>query len=197
METRDQVPVFCWLSMMFMQSCQRQIEVKSKTTITELYTDFCRGNGIDLDVWSYDLLNQGLVMSSLYGLLVYPHEMWEKDKTAGTGFKFSSRDAFEFSDLVSHPMSIWNDERYRDLTHFDFLRLLRNAVSHANIKVGVDTQAWIFWNIDLKNRKNFEVKVSNQELGFFITEVGKYFINEVRVEGQKLDSIIPFLGSIS
>lgn len=179
---------------MFLQSCQRHIESEPDKTIGEIYFEFCKLHGLDMYApWSYDLLNQGFVTAALYAILVFPYEMWGKD-AAGSNFKFSSRDHFRFSDEVPHSESIWSRERYSGLTHLDFLRLLRNAVSHANIKAPADTQPWIFWNIDLKNRKNFEVRTSNQGLGFFITEVGKFFVNEVRVEKQTLDSKVPSVG---
>ncbi len=67
-----------------------------------------------------------------------------------------------------------------DVKTEEFLRLLRNSIAHANFEIVPETNLYKFWNIGPKGVKNFEVEIAHGDLGMFISEVGKYFINEVR-----------------
>jgi len=60
-----------------------------------------------------------------------------------------------------------------------FLRLLRNSLSHANFSIETTTAMLTFWNM-YNETKNFEVQISYGDWGMFLSEVGKYYINEVK-----------------
>ncbi len=185
---------------MFLQDCQTHLDSNSGKKIADIYAEFCNKHGLDGDAsYSYPLINQGLVLTALYGLLVYPQELWEKDKEMGTNFAFFSRRVFNFSDLVEHPKSIWSEEQFRSLVTYDFIRRIRHSIAHANVSIGTDSQRYLFWNLNRRDEKDFEVSASHQEIGGFITEIAKYFTNEVSsTSSSKTDiSLIPYLGPIS
>lgn len=67
-----------------------------------------------------------------------------------------------------------------NLTTFDFLRLIRNSLSHANFSIDAKTNSLTFWNNNREGTKDFEVEITYPDLGDFIVEIGKYYINEVK-----------------
>ena len=62
----------------------------------------------------------------------------------------------------------------------NFLRLLRNSLAHSNFDIDIQNQRFKFWNLQKKGTKNFEVEIEYGDLGEFLAEVGKYYINEVK-----------------
>jgi hypothetical protein len=53
-------------------------------------------------------------------------------------------------------------------------------LAHANFAIDTDNSIFTFWNINANGFKNFEVVISSLEIGEFIAEIGKYYINQVR-----------------
>lgn len=114
----------------------------------------------------FNLKNQGILISLLYGLLVVPRELWEPNGVS-TNFEFCTRTHFKFI----HPHYV---------TTADFLRLMRNSLAHANFDIVVEDSRYKFWNVTPKGVRNFEVEITHGYLGEFVGEIGKYFINQVR-----------------
>jgi len=101
----------------------------------------------------------------MYGLLIIPKEIWEREKT---NFPFESKKYFK--------IITGNNE----LSTLDFLRLLRNALAHANFSINAKNSIVTFWNINSANQINFEVQVQYDKITIFMSEIGKYYINEVK-----------------
>lgn len=129
-------------------------------SIKEFHQSFAKDkmNGI-----AFPLKNQGLAISLLYMLLVVPREIWESSHESGTQFPFSTKELFTFQ--VGSAGDNWQ-----------FLRLMRNAISHANFDMN-ETGNYTFWNINRDGIRNFEVTIHHRDLFSFISEIGKYYLN--------------------
>ncbi len=132
-------------------------------TISAFMLEFTKAQ--HLQSVEFNLKNQGLLISLLYGLLVVPKEMWEPIGTK-TKFAFKTRSYFSLSSTG-------------EVSTDEFLRLLRNAIAHANFEVLVEQSKYRFWNTTPRGHKNFEVTITHGHLGEFVAEIGKYYINEV------------------
>lgn len=106
----------------------------------------------------------------LYMVLVVPREMRETNQVARTNFKFDSRN--KFSKITGD----WQD-------NWDFIRLMRNAISHANFDMDQKGE-YRFWNIGQQGQKNFEVSIMHSDLFEFISEIGHYYINNYPEQGE-------------
>lgn len=161
---RDEIPQWCWYNGMLLFALADYLETEPNKSVRNFFDDFKAAH--QLQNIQFNIKNQGLLISLLYGLLVVPKEMWEPKGTK-TNFVFNTRN--QFTTTSSAPFS--TDE---------FLRLLRNAVAHANFEVDIEKAIYRFWNTNPRGERTFEVTVTHGGLGEFIGEVGKYFINQVR-----------------
>lgn len=165
---REEIPQWCWYNGMFLFSFDEALQSEDKNkTLKEFYNSFKEQQG--LSNFPFSLKNQGAVICFLYAFLVIPREIWERDEEQGTEFSFKTIENFDVTIGKDQADNTWN-----------FLRLMRNAISHANFNIDTDENKYTFWNNDRQGNHNFEVKVSHSGLGEFLTEVGKYYINEVR-----------------
>jgi len=170
---REEIPQWCWYNGMFLFSFDEALQSEDKNkTLKEFYNSFKERQGLSNSPFS--LKNQGTLICLLYALLVIPREIWERDKEQGTKFSFKTIKNFKVTigkNIVDN--NTWN-----------FLRLMRNAISHANFNIDRDKNEYTFWNNHRQGNHNFEVKVSHRGLGEFLTEVGKYYINEVKKQNK-------------
>jgi hypothetical protein len=159
---KNEIARWGWYNGLFMHEFQELLEVNPSATIQAFHTDFRKDflNGIE-----FPLKNQGLVISMLYMVLVIPRELWEKEKIE-TNFKFNTKNHFTF--IIPE----------NDIDNWDFLSMMRNAISHANFDM-TDDGIYSFWNISSDKNINFKVTICHCKLFEFINEVGKYYINEV------------------
>lgn len=134
--------------------------------ISDFFFEFQRNQGIE-SMKFYHTKNQGVVILLMYGLLVIPKEIWEKNST---NFAFTTRDKFN----IKLPV------KTEEINTIKFLRLLRNSLAHANFSIDASNATLTFWNKNSNGNKNFEVEISCSNLGEFIVEVGKYYINDVK-----------------
>lgn len=157
---RNEVPKWCWYNGQFLFALSDRLVSAPNTSISDFMSEFKEAQ--QLHQVEFNLKNQGLLISLLYGLLVIPKEMWEPKGTK-TKFAFNTRNHFSLSPNIS------TDE---------FLRFLRNAVAHANFEVIIEQSKYRFWNTTPKGDINFDVSIAHGGLGEFVAEIGKYFINE-------------------
>ncbi len=163
-DSRQEIPVWTWYNAQFLFQFEEQFQKNPNKTISEFFDDFLTDQKLQNPRF-YHTKNQGTVLMIMYGLIVIPREIWEKNNT---NFQFTTRNKF----LLKPPTDI-------NLDTFNFIRLLRNALSHANFSIDADNQKVTFWNNN-NGTKNFEVDIDWANLGEFIAEIGKYYINEVR-----------------
>ncbi|WP_395078080.1 HEPN family nuclease [Flavobacterium sp.] len=163
---RDSIPLWTWLNGQFLFQFQEELESNPKKTISEFFNNFCTQPFPGSNICNfYQTKNQGTIIILLYGLMVIPKEIWEKDKTS---FLFDTRQKFTF-----------NPPTRNNISTLDFLRLFRNSIAHANFSLETTNGMWTFWNIDRSNIKNFEVSLKHFDLGLFAAEIGKYYLNDV------------------
>ena len=180
-KSREEIPKWTWYNGQFLFQFDEKLRNNPCMTISEFFKSFSKTQGLQKNL--YHTKNQGTMILLLYGLLVVPKEIWEKKKTR---FEFTTKKYFK----------CYDGKECKEMTTIDFLRLLRNSLAHANFSIDTTEETFYFWNIkpdrgkknEKKNKgekkekekiKNFEVKISYKNLGDFITEIGKYYINEV------------------
>jgi hypothetical protein len=164
---RDDIPLWTWLNGQFLFQFQEELGKNPNKTISEFFNDFCNepfpgSNKCNF----YQTKNQGTIIILLYGLMVIPKEIWEKNNT---NFTFNTREKFTL-----------NPPTDTNISTLDFLRLFRNSIAHANFSLDTNNEMWTFWNINRSNVKNFEVSLKHFDLGLFTAEIGKYYLNDVR-----------------
>lgn len=163
-DSRQEIPQWTWYNGQFLFQFDEQLKQNPNKTILEFFNDFLKDQNLQ-DVNIYHTKNQGTVILLMYGLLVIPKEIWEK---SNTNFQFKNRKKFIFKP----PTDI-------NLDTLNFLRLLRNSLAHANFSIDVTQARLTFWNNN-NGKRNFEVEISYGDLGQFLSEVGKYYVNEVK-----------------
>jgi hypothetical protein len=163
--SREEIPQWTWYNGQFLFQFDEQLQKNPNQTISQFYAKFLENQEIQNQNF-YHTKNQGTVILLMYGLLVIPKEIWE---TTATNFKFKTRNKFLIKILPTN----------NGIDTLDFLRLLRNSLSHANFSIDTKNKKLNFWN-NYNGTKNFEVEIRYSDLGKFLTEVGKYYINEVK-----------------
>lgn len=164
-KSREEIPQWTWYNGQFLFQFDEELKTNPNQTISEFFSNFLTSQGMQNQNF-YHTKNQGTVILLMYGLLVIPKEIWEKSTT---NFQFMTRNKFE----VKTPTIDGN------LDTLNFLRLLRNSLSHANFSIDVLNGRLTFWNNN-NGTKNFEAVISYGDLGEFLAEVGKYYVNEVK-----------------
>jgi len=163
-DSRQEIPQWTWYNGQFLFQFDQQLKQNPNKTISEFFQDFLKDQNLQ-DVNIYHTKNQGTVILLMYGLLVIPKEIWEKTSTR---FLFTTRNKFTLKPPTDNNLDTLN-----------FLRLLRNSLSHANFSIDVANARLTFWNNN-NGTRNFEVEIGYGDLGEFLSEVGKYYINEVK-----------------
>ncbi len=164
-KSREEIPVWTWFNGKFLFQFDEQLRTNPNQSISEFFTDFLTNQRIE-DYSFYHTKNQGTVILLMYGLLVVPREIWER---SGTNFRFLTRSKFS----VAIPTD-------GNLDTFDFLRLLRNSLSHANFSIDASQARVTFWNNRPDGTKNFETEIAWDDLGEFLAEVGLYYVNDLK-----------------
>lgn len=164
--SREEIPVWTWYNGQLLFQFEEQLKKNPNMTISDFFIEFQKDQGIQ-NMNFYHTKNQGVVILLMYGLMVIPKEIWEKDSSH---FAFTTRDKFNIK-LPINP---------EDINTFNFLRFLRNSLAHANFSIDASNATLTFWNKNNKGNKNFEVEISYSDLGEFTAEVGKYYINDVK-----------------
>lgn len=162
-----EIPQWSWYNGQFLFAIDDALNTcGDEITVKKFMEEFKEKHG--LTNFPFNLKNQGAVISLLYTLLVVPREIWEPKKGNGTAFAFTTRPKFTITigqDLCS---DVW-----------EFLRLMRNSVGHANFNIDINNAEYKFWNMTPSGNRNFEAIINHCDLGEFLSEIGKYYINEV------------------
>jgi len=162
---RKKIPRWNWYNGLFLWAFEDQLRLNPNQQIGDFFDNFKKQNGL-ADV-QFSLKNQGTVIALLFALMVVPREIWDRDSKT-TNFPFATRNEFKL-------------KQGSNKDTWDFLRLLRNSVSHANFDIDIEKQTYRFWNVS-NGQVSFEVEITHEGIGVFLTEVGKYYINEVKAQ---------------
>jgi hypothetical protein len=163
---REEIPKWVWYTGQFLFHFQNTLESCPQTTVARFFEDFKNSQGLQ-NCQGFHLKNQGTMLMLIYGLLVVPREMWDRENLPD--FPFNTRNQFQF---------LTGDQ---NMDAKKFLKYMRHAVAHANFEVDVQKGAYNFRNNSNYDRGpiNFDVTITHCGIGKFLTEVGKYFINTV------------------
>ncbi len=162
-----EIPQWSWYNGRFLFAFQEALETDNSKSLGDFFGEFKENNELT-PPFIFQLKNQGVIISLLYTLLVIPRETWENNLNTGTSFSFKTRENFKIEIGQKTSSDNW-----------EFLRLMRNSISHANFSINVEQSEYCFWNENNSNVKNFKATISHEGIGKFITEIGKYYINEV------------------
>jgi hypothetical protein len=130
--------------------------------------------GFDNTAEPYSFLNQGVLLTSLWGLIVYPKEIIEKMVRSQNISEESKRlldsDLQNITSSWKIPCKIKWNENENNKTLRKFLEKLRNAVSHIEFSIN---------NNEFKFRDNggFEVVFTVEELFAFLSEFYKFCLS--------------------
>lgn len=164
--SRQDIPLWTWYNGQFLFQFEEQLLKNPNQTMSQFFEGFLKNQEIQ-ECNFYHTKNQSTVILLLYGLLVVPREIQEKNHTK---FLFISRQKFTF-----------NPPTDKNLDTLNFLRLLRNSVAHANFAIDTNPIPRLtFWNNCGNGTRNFDVEIAWEDFGEFLAEIGKYYINEVR-----------------
>lgn len=160
-----EITKWCWYMGRFLFDFEDGLTENPNMSITNFFQTFRNENGL-LDVHGFRMKNQGTVMMLLYGLLVFPRELWLHQNNLPE-FLFDTRNHFNF---------IIGDNQ---MNSHKFIILLRHAIAHANVSIDVETGTYCFSNITRDGTENFKVTILHAHICEFLGEVGRYFINVV------------------
>jgi len=164
--TRQEIPQWIWYNAQFAFKFQETLEKCPDKSLREFWSYFKKDQNLE-NLQDFHLKNQGMVLTLMYGLLVVPKEMWGTEKL-DKNFKFETKKELKITQ-PNHPIS-----------NSEIIKYMRNSVSHANFEIYSGLNQYVFWNKNKDGQRNFECIVSHESLGKFLTEIGKFYINEVR-----------------
>lgn len=167
-ETSD-IPRWSFITGQFLCFAEKQLE-ENDQRMTGIFDEFLKQYEYEEYKGRFHLGNQGVILMLMYALLVIPRELLREEGKIFESFKFNTKEHF----------NIKIPDR-GDISNIDFLRFLRNAVSHANIEILTgENGVFKFWNIPPNtSKRNFEVEIDKQGLLAFLTEFGKFYVNKV------------------
>jgi len=174
-EYQEAVPIISWYIAQFLMEADKELVKPSGITVQRLYQNVCDSHQIQNGFpEGLPLFNFGVAMMLAYGIFVFPKEILG-NSVDWSQCQFKPGDSFNF--LV--------DEMGAENDFGQFIRGMRNSISHANVKYlggfPVDRKdCCTFWS-ETNGTKvvNFKVQVSEKGFLKFLDTVAKFMINEV------------------
>jgi hypothetical protein len=161
----DQISSWCWRTGQFLfYFDQRQQSEHDK----KLYYDFLS----ELEKNSFNFRNQGVLLMLCYGLIVYPRERWINEIDYKLNEHIVKVATKMLGKQIENPLDLFElplNENKQEFTK-DTLKHLRNAIAHAQIDVNIDDNTFTFTD------RTFSAKITVENLGVFLSGVGRYFI---------------------
>lgn len=182
MKSQDliQIIVQNWYSALFLKEFEDCRQINPRCTVEQLRSDFVAKHPIlNSNKDRFRLYHQGLALSLAYSFLVLPYESDEDIKN----LKSKMSALTEFKIKIKPP-------EFQETTS-EWLKYLRNAISHGNIEINASAgisgdECWVFWNHTggkRSNPKNFEVTCSYITLMQFLDEYTKKIVPEILEKG--------------
>ena len=169
----DNLLHWSWYTTRFLGLIENARKNKSDITVKELEKDYLEqikneGSFRNLE---FPIINPGYLMMFAYALLVIPNEIMRKEQLSDKDFSFNSIHVFQFTKPKSY-----------DLNANNFLKKMRNSVSHAHYRLESDentgTSLFTFWD-EYNGKVNFKVTTTMEGFWQFLDEVGKYYSNKI------------------
>lgn len=124
---RNEIPRWFWMNGQLNFELSKALETDPTQSISHFIQEFEKSRGLRP---GFNIKNQGMMISLLYGLLVVPKEIWESGNVE-TAYQFKTKSLFTINTGTFNQVS-------------DFLRLMRNSVSHANYEITLDPSGYKF-----------------------------------------------------
>ncbi|MCX5889015.1 MAG: HEPN family nuclease [Deltaproteobacteria bacterium] len=175
------VPAWCFLTGQFLTSFESK--KKNEPHYLFVHRDFLNSIVTEPQLSDFGYANPGVLIMLCYGILVYPVELWDnflKDEISmkrlingiSSEAKYKNISIRTFIGLFD---VITCDQK--PIREADFIHKFRNSIAHAHIDVDTLRNIFTFWNINTKNKIDFKVSISTENLGIFLTGLAKHFIN--------------------
>lgn len=154
-------------------------ERNTKQTISDFFAKWQESRGFNQGQ-NYSLLNQGVVLTSLYGLLVYPTEIYfdniprTKIEELSNGWKIPDK-------------FTWGSSVTDNCKHLQkFAKRLRNSISHGRLKINGDYFVFTDFVTDRNKNKTenieFEVKFVVKDLFDFIHAFAEASVKDWKIK---------------
>ncbi len=174
----EDIPAYCFLTGQFLLQFDMK---KNEPHYSYVHRDFLNSIETDPPLGDFIYLNPAAIIMLCYGLLVFPVEFWDSffnDQLGNERLKNSvvasssrrGRRIESFIDLFT----IINPDKLH-LSESVFLRKIRNSIAHSHIKVEMQKNLFTFWNVTKAGNIDFEITVSIENIGIFLTGLGRHF----------------------
>ena len=117
----------------------------------------------------YDFMNPAYIISLLYCLLVVPREIWLKNGSNRIIYSEVGK-----CDSIRN-FTIIIPENYNGLSVDEFLKHMRNSISHA--RFSIDQEMVFTFSDQFNNKESFMASISAKDLMKFISEIGAILAN--------------------
>jgi hypothetical protein len=176
----EDIPAYCFLTGQFLLLFDMK---KNEPHYSQVHRDFLNSIETDPPLSDFVYLNPASIIMLCYGLLVFPVEFWDsffKDqlsikRLSNSVVASSLRMGLTLISFIDLFTTINPDKGH--LSESDFLRKIRNSIAHSHIKVDMQKNLFSFWNVTKAGNIDFEIMVSTEKLGIFLTGLGRYFGN--------------------
>ena len=176
---REDMPAWCFLTGQFLLRFDKK---KRDPHYSVVHRDFLNSLETDPPLDDFFYINPAVVIMLSYGLLVYPVEYWDtflKDEISMKRLDKSIVSAAQHMGVTIQTfLDLFNIKICKDsLSESTFIRNLRNTIAHSHIKVNMGRNLYTFWNVNRSKEIDFEVSTSTENLGIFLTGLGRHFSN--------------------
>lgn len=163
-----------WYNLELLKQFEDGINYSNSSTIREFYSNFL--NSIYPGLQSYKFLNKGILITSLYGLIIYPHECL-KSKIPFVKLDLETiKEWGDFNFLGIPKLSNYDKVRlkikdkfcFTDLDILFVIQKIRNSLSHNNFEVS-DSYDFTFND---KDKTSIQFKIEGLE-----TFIRKYILS--------------------
>jgi hypothetical protein len=167
-DKRKEIPAWAFINMQIIQDANSSGMLLPSIRRVE--------EGYQLPPNSLVVINSAYLLSLLYCLIVVPKELWLRDKH----HPFFAR--INPDDLLGLFVIKQKSPDFDSEPVYNFLRHLRNAISHVRFSIGED-EVFTFWDQRYESSlRHFEASASRRSMEIFLSTVGSLLAN-LRVEG--------------
>ena len=175
----EEIPAWCFLTGQFLIGFDRNKKSRTPNYIS-VHNDFLKSTETDPPLEDFYYVNPGIVIMLCYGLLVYSVEYWDSFLRDEINMKRLNKGiiaaAYQMGVSVSTFIELFRIIVWKgDTSESTFIRKLRNAIAHSHIDVDERHSEYTYRNVNRSQDVDFEITVSTENLGIFLTGLGRHF----------------------
>lgn len=156
------------LSLEFLTAFEIELDRNPDLSIGEFYRKYLDYINWDQPDVHYPLINQGTLLSHLYGMIVYPWETLRDSLPEGMMLSNLPKEDWGEFEILSLP----DGQNESQLSFNYFIRKMRNAISHGRVKVENEM------NFYFSDQDGAEIKFGINELVKFIYKLYATYLND-------------------